>query len=208
MFFRVHGVDVLVMGKVAFLWVCWCFLHSLLISPFFVRHMRSLLGKRFVCYRLFFNGISLTTLVAVVVYQFSQKQVIVFDWSGWWRVVQLGLILYGSYMFFIGLKRYDMSFFLGIRQLKSGYADLLSESVPFTADCKGGVRHPWYSGGIALVVGIGSVTDVSLAAKIVVAVYFVIGAFLEERKLIREIGDPYVEYCKKTPMLIPRFFWL
>ena len=196
------------MGKVAFLWICWCFLHSLLISPFFVLQMRSLLGRRFAWYRIFFNCISLATIVPVIVYQFSLKQITYFNWPGWWQVVQLSLVLYGLYMFFVGLKRYDMSFFWGTKQLKSYRAPGAPAPLSFTADCRGGVRHPWYSGGIALVVAAGPVTDVSLAVKIVVASYFVIGAYLEERKLISEIGSSYVEYCKKIPMLIPRFFKL
>lgn len=66
-------VDLLVMGKVAFLWICWCFLHSFLISHFFTRQMRALLDSRFAWYRIFFNVISFVTLVPVVVYQFSLK---------------------------------------------------------------------------------------------------------------------------------------
>jgi protein-S-isoprenylcysteine O-methyltransferase Ste14 len=36
--------------------------------------------------------------------------------------------------------------------------------------------------------------------------YILIGAYFEERKLLREFGAAYVEYKKKTAMLIPGLF--
>jgi protein-S-isoprenylcysteine O-methyltransferase Ste14 len=36
-------------------------------------------------------------------------------------------------------------------------------------------------------------------------VYILVGAYFEERKLLREFGAAYAEYKSKTPMLIP---WL
>jgi protein-S-isoprenylcysteine O-methyltransferase Ste14 len=33
--------------------------------------------------------------------------------------------------------------------------------------------------------------------------YIIIGAYFEERKLLRDFGDAYAGYKRKTPMLIP-----
>jgi protein-S-isoprenylcysteine O-methyltransferase Ste14 len=38
-----------------------------------------------------------------------------------------------------------------------------------------------------------------------VTIYIFIGAYFEERKLLREYGEVYAEYKSRTPMLIP---WL
>ena len=65
------------------------------------------------------------------------------------------------------------------------------------------VRHPWYSGGIAFVWAAGPVTTVSLAVKIVLSVYLLVGAVLEERKLVAQWGASYQEYQQRVPMLIP-----
>ena len=48
-----------------------------------------------------------------------------------------------------------------------------------------------------------SITDVSLISKIILTTYIIIGTFLEERKLIHAIGEPYLEYRKRVPMLFP-----
>ena len=44
---------------------------------------------------------------------------------------------------------------------------------------------------------------VGLATNIVLSLYLVIGAFLEERKLLREFGDAYRQYQNRVSMLLP-----
>ena len=56
---------------------------------------------------------------------------------------------------------------------------------------------------ILLVWSLGPITDVGLAVRLVITVYFLIGTLLEERKLKAEIGEPYRRYCREVPMLIP-----
>ena len=54
-----------------------------------------------------------------------------------------------------------------------------------------------------MVLASGMLTDITLASKSVLIYYLIIGTFLEERKLVYEIGTPYLEYQKKIPMLFP-----
>jgi len=42
-----------------------------------------------------------------------------------------------------------------------------------------------------------------LALNIGISVYNVLGALLEERKLLSEFGQPYEEYRKRTAFIIP-----
>ena len=58
---------------------------------------------------------------------------------------------YGSYMFYIGRKRYDMPIFLGTKQLRLFFAKKELAPATFHADGRGGVRHhgtrevlPWF----------------------------------------------------------------
>jgi len=120
-----------------------------------------------------------------------------------WFFLQILLYLYGLYMFYVGWKRYDLSFFLGTSPAKFFFDGKPLPPMVFNQETTGGVRHPWYSGGIALVWAFGTITDVTLVSKIVLTCYFMIGSFLEERKLRVEIGEPYKEYCRKVPMLLP-----
>lgn len=189
----------------ALIWLAWCSFHSLLISHWWLRLCHAILGDRIVAgwYRLFFNVISFVTLLPVVVYQFSRKQVILFDWPGWWLGLKFVLYVYAFYMFYAGWKRYDLSFFLGLKQLQAGISGGPAPAASFTSDSRGGVRHPWYSAGIALVWAFGPITDISLVSKIVLSLYLIGGTLLEERKLHHDIGRPYDEYCRQLPMLFP-----
>ena len=65
------------------------------------------------------------------------------------------------------------------------------------------VRHPLY---ICTFVFIWLTPKMSwnvLAMNIGITVYTMIGAILEERKLINEFGELYTEYRRKTPFIIP-----
>ena len=72
-----------------------------------------------------------------------------------------------------------------------------------TSGILGYVRHPWYSGGIALLWGLPTLTNVTLITRLILTAYLVIGALLEERKMRALLGEPYLEYCRVTPMFLP-----
>jgi protein-S-isoprenylcysteine O-methyltransferase Ste14 len=69
------------------------------------------------------------------------------------------------------------------------------------------VRHPLYSAGMILLWASPTMTTNYFLVSICLSVYILIGAYFEERKLIIEYGDSYLEYMKKVPMLIPRLLW-
>ena len=65
------------------------------------------------------------------------------------------------------------------------------------------VRHPWYGGGLALLWGLPGLTDVSLVTRLILSAYLLIGARLEERKLIGLHGEAYRDYRCRVPMFFP-----
>ena len=64
------------------LWILWCTLHSTLIATTVTDTMEKKLGDRFRFYRLLFNTVSLITLIPLVYYSVSIRQVPVFRWEG------------------------------------------------------------------------------------------------------------------------------
>lgn len=68
------------------------------------------------------------------------------------------------------------------------------------------VRHPLYTAGLVFLWLTPEMTLNRLALWTVMSLYLVIGAYFEERKLLRDFGQQYADYKAQTPMLIPRFW--
>ncbi|MCJ7538501.1 MAG: isoprenylcysteine carboxylmethyltransferase family protein [Desulfobacterales bacterium] len=190
------------------LWGAWCFLHSFLIIPAVTGFVRKRFEKAYRYYRIFYNFIALVTLIPVLVYSFSIKGLPVFRWEGPFRIVQ-GLLVISALLLFIGgARRYDLAQLLGIRQVREDSACSI-----LTDDCRldtggilGMVRHPWYAGGI-LIVWARNLDMAALLTSLIITGYFFIGTFLEERKLLAEFGEEYIDYQQRVSMIFP-FKWV
>jgi protein-S-isoprenylcysteine O-methyltransferase Ste14 len=193
---------------VAILWGLWCALHSTLIATYVTDYMRKKLGDWFQFYRVFYNAVSLVTLIPLVYYSNSIRQVPVFRWEGYLVIGRYLMIVTGISLFVAGGRHYSMSQLLGIHQIKTGRANQAVSGYG-TLDTSGilsGIRHPWYTAGILLIWA----NDLSLSTlliNIVISAYFVIGTFLEERKLLLEFGGQYQEYQRNVSMFFP-YKWL
>jgi len=186
------------------LWVVWCFFHSFLITQTFTAGMKKLLGSGFRYYRLIYNVFSLVTLIPVIYFQLHLDETVLFAWPRPWIFLKYAMYAGGLLLFFAGLLVYDLQYMIGIKQINSKTETETENSVRFTTrGILGYVRHPWYSGAILLVWAFGDITDVSLAVKLVLTGYIIIGTLLEEKRLAAEIGEPYIAYKEKVPRYIP-----
>lgn len=188
----------------ALLWIAWCVQHSLLINRVAHDLAKRILGAGFPLYRLFYVGFSILSLVPVLWYQYTLPSQLIVAGTWPWRMGQVVLLVYAGFMFYAGARVYDMGYFLGLSQLRNFRKQKKSVSLPFHSDgILAHVRHPWYSGGIALLWGIGSCTDVYLLTRLILTAYLVLGTLLEETRLEKELGEQYIAYRRKVPMLIP-----
>lgn len=101
----------------------------------------------------------------------------------------------------VGLRQTGAWSFLGIEQLfqprPSGEAKLVVRGLYRW------VRHPLYTAGLAFIWFNPLMTVNLLVLNVGLTIYILIGALFEERKLLREFGEAYAEYQRRTPMLIP-----
>ena len=192
------------MITLAVIWIAWCTMHSLLISQSAHKLGERILGSNLHLYRLLYVGFSVFTLVPVLWYQFTLPENILVGSSWIWRTAQAVLLFYAGFMFYAGARVYDMGYFLGLSQWQNFRKQMESENLPFHSDgILSYVRHPWYSGGIALLWGIGSCTEIYLLSRTILTAYILLGTVLEETRLKRELGEQYIAYCRRVPMLIP-----
>ena len=189
-------------------WVLWCTLHSALISTTVTDFAKKNLGGGFRFYRLFYNVVSLVTLIPLVYYSHMLHESPVFRWEGPLGIVQVFLLAVSVSLFVAGGRHYSWARFWGISQIKAGGAgSSLDDSSTFVVSgIHQIIRHPWYLGGI-LIVWAQDLSASTILINMVISVYFMIGAVLEERKLVIEFGEKYREYQRTVSMLFP-WRWL
>lgn len=182
----------------------WCFLHSALISITVTRYLEQRLGAYYRYYRLFFNLFAVLSLAVVILYQWSIRGAPVFDWTGYLRVIQGVAIGLGLLLFVLGARKYDARRFLGLTQLKEGGAGkaITRSGELDTSGILSVMRHPWYL-ALLLLIWARPLDPSVIVLNSVFSVYLVIGAVLEERKLVREFGAVYRAYQQRVSMLLP-----
>ncbi|MFW9799341.1 MAG: methyltransferase family protein, partial [Candidatus Thorarchaeota archaeon] len=121
------------------------------------------------------------------------------------ELVQPGLFLLGWGLIALGL-------FLAARASQvisvSTVADMRTDRKPelVTAGIYSRTRHPLYLATIILLIGMASVYPFSnvIFYALILSSYVLVGTFLEERKLILQYGQAYLDYQEKTGFIIPR----
>jgi methanethiol S-methyltransferase len=190
---------------IVILWTAYCALHSYLISTGFTNLMNRLLKKYYAFYRLFYILISLFLLIPLIKYTGQLDDNVIFIYGHYLDILR-HVLMYGSLLMFFWafFFDYDSLSFFGIRQILSfGKTKEIKPSGEIKKQGLLGImRHPMY---LALIIYLWCQTTkmADLVVNIVLTIYIIIGTILEERKLVLEFGETYVQYQKEVPMLIP-----
>jgi protein-S-isoprenylcysteine O-methyltransferase Ste14 len=185
------------------LWSAWCVIHSLL-SAQAVHGAPALqrLASR-PAYRLLYNLIAVTTLLAVwyLTPWNGEKELI--DWQGWWSVLQTGIGIVAVLMFAASFRGFDTLEFLGLRPFLPHTTEASDQQKGLiTTGIYGLVRHPQFSAGLLLLWS-RDLTDVGLVINGVLSVYLIVGARIEEARLLEAFGGQYSRYRDRTPAFVP-----
>lgn len=182
----------------ASIWITYCIIHSLLADDRVKERVRERTGPHFRYYRLAYNFLSLVLLIPPLAVERTLDSLL-FDPSPLITVFRGILFLSSVALFWAGARSYDMGEFLGISQARGE-----REKPALKRDgVLSLVRHPWYLGGL-LFLWSRRLTEGTVVTNAVLSVYLVVGAHLEERKLLRAFGAEYERYREEVPMLIPR----
>lgn len=184
-----------------YLAICWLG-YFIIHSVFALNQVKKLFysaGMNPASYRLVYNIFNLLLLVPIFFYSSSINDEFIFTSSFTIKVTGLLVSGYGIVIVKLAFRSYNTRAFLGLGNIEK-------ENELRTDGLLQYVRHPLYTGSILVVLGyflIKPTIGIAISVGMVI-LYFIVGIRFEERKLIKLFGDLYVDYKKKTPMLIPR----
>ncbi|NWF62975.1 MAG: DUF1295 domain-containing protein [Chloroflexi bacterium] len=178
----------------------WGLSHSILASHFFKDRMRDFLGKNGMrLYRFGYNLFSIISFAPILYLLLILENQPLYQVPAPWSYVMYGGQALSALLLLVAVLQTDTLAFVGIRQL-------FEEEKPGQLVTRGlykVVRHPLYLFSLLFLWLSPSMSVNSLVFNLGVTAYFVIGAYFEERKLLRDFGQAYAEYKHKTPFLIP-----
>lgn len=178
--------DQIIVGVVATL---WCVMHSVLITPTATKFGANIIGN---WYRFIYVTMSCITLFMTWHIFKSYPGEHLYSWIPASRYL---MITVSITITILAIKQYDNRFFLGISQITKNK----SESDFNRAGILNYMRHPYYAAGIIFVIFYNDFTTTSIVWRAVFVLYFIVGAKVEENKLIKEHGQDYLDYMEEVP---------
>lgn len=181
--------------------IFYCVLHSVLAD-------RKLIGRVYDLwwYRFLYVIQSVILLIPFSFMYVGIEHKPFFNPSFFWQII-LGIIWFSGLLFGIyASKSYNNGVFLGISQIKARIKGKKQPDMSKTLKTTGAlaiVRHPYYTTGLILIWA-RPMNRTDFAITLILTAYFILGYINEERKLIEEFGQGYVEYRRKVPALIPK----
>jgi len=197
-------VDVLI---IIFLFIVFGYTHSLLAFEKVKIQFKKKFGGLIAFYRILYNLFSVISIY--IIYELSPKpHITIYDLQNPFDLIILipqFLSLAGVFWVF----RYIcIREFLGLDQIKrfieKRYITELDEE--FTLRIEGPYRysrHPVYFFSIIFLLFRPVMDLFYLTFFICIVVYFYIGSYYEERKLVRQFGEVYKNYKKEVPRIFP-----
>jgi len=185
------------------LWVQFSIFHSFFASEKYKGYMQKLMKERYRYHRILYSVFAFLNLSVVIIYQFKITNILLWQppfteifISDTFIVIAALTMAYFGKKFFFYLTGADV--FL---QTKTTQTLIITSLYKF-------VRHPLYTATLVLVWSIFfRLPYVSmLISSACITIYTITGIYFEEKKLVKDFGDSYIQYRNKTPMLIPKLF--
>ncbi len=196
--------------RVILAWTAFAVFHSLTVSEGYENLARRRMGNHAFdgYHRLFFTAYSIAVFFLLVLYLRTVPDRSLYRLEGLGRLLFHAVQLCG--VAFLFWTPWDLLEFVGFRQWERSRKGEQQEHGKnerlFTRKAYGVVRHPLYL-GISVVLAFHPVqTRNSLLSTAMVVLYFSVGTFFEERRMVRKYGEEYRKYQGRVPRFLP-FRW-
>ncbi|TRZ89848.1 MAG: isoprenylcysteine carboxylmethyltransferase family protein [Methanosarcinales archaeon] len=178
--------------------LAFALIHSVLATDNAKERAEKILKRNFRFYRIIYNIISFITAVPTfyVWWISSSSTPVVYSFPEWSNPFLTLFKLLAIGLFGYALFQNDLLEFAGLKKKKI-------DSKPITDGVYRIVRHPQYTALIILLFSQNKMTVLDLTAALLVSFYCIIGAFIEEKRLVSSYGDRYRKYQEQVSMFIP-----
>ncbi len=176
--------------------------HSIMASKWFKQIAAFFMDKAYDrYYRLIFNAGGTITLLPILamVALLPDRQLYTVPFP--WNLVNFALQGLGALVLLISLLQTGAAEFLGISQVFAPKA--ANEPKLVVRGFYKYMRHPLYTASMLILWATPYMSQNILALNIGISLYFFIGTFFEERKLVQDFGEDYQTYRSQTPRFIP-----
>lgn len=184
------------------LWIAFGVLHSMLAAPWWKQKMQRWMGANFKYYHFAYSVFAEVSMISILIYQFTMESRLLFTVPVWGRVL-VGLpLLTGLTIMLMAIRKYFFSL--------SGISVFYKRQPPVELEQSGMhryVRHPLYAGTLLFIWSLFILFPYLnyLLAGIIITAYTLLGARIEEKKLVERFGEKYVRYKQNVPMIVPKF---
>ncbi len=188
-------------------WTAFAGFHSLTVSEGYEDLARRWMGNRAYdgYHRLLFTAYSLFAFLLLVLYLRSLPDQPLYRLEGAGRLLLHAVQLSGAAFLF--WTPWDLKEFVGIRQWERSRKGTPREPGRngrlFTGKAYGIVRHPLYFGISVILVFHPVQSRATLVSTAMMILYFYVGTFFEERRMVRTFGQEYRDYQRRVPRFLP-----
>ena len=107
------------------------------------------------------------------------------------------LQLLGAWLVWAAVRAFDMRIFMGLKPFPPGGEPFVERGIYRY------LRHPMYSGVLLILLAMPAQSVNSLHLDVAIALYFVLGSRLEERRMLAD-HPQYADYRRRVPAFWPR----
>jgi len=188
----------------------FCISHSYLAEASVKEWVFSKAPKIRPFYRIFYSLFSVL-LLCLWIYFLPNDSTLIYSFPGMAKWFLLAINL-SSFIFLIYiLLKFNLGVFIGTRQVKDflkfkkrpEYLDEPEKGTLITLGLHKYVRHPIYTFSMLVLITNPAPTVREAYFSVCVILYFYIGSYFEEKKLIQRFGEEYKSYQKKTGRFFP-----
>jgi protein-S-isoprenylcysteine O-methyltransferase Ste14 len=176
-------------------------LHSLLASAAVKRWFRDRFGPLVDRgYRLAYNAFAAAASLPLLALLIARPGILLYRLDLPWSAIALAGQIASVAALGVGVLQSDLRSLSGLRQ----WSGQRPEPQPLVVHgLYRWVRHPLYTAGLFLIWLTPVMTSGVLAFNLALTLYVLAGSRLEERRLVAEYGEAYLDYQRRVPSLLP-----